>query len=129
VIIWNRRPDPSEFRVGLVFRWIAVATSFAATAACSEPGCDANLVYGLTVSVVDGSGDPVCDVSLRIEDGSYVEEKELSQGDCRMTGAPERAGTYTITASRNETILARKTATVPSDECHVKSQSVTLVVE
>jgi hypothetical protein len=107
-----------------------VAAYLAVAAACSDrEGCDGYLAYGLTVSVTDGTGDPVCDVSVRIEDGQYVEEKELNATDCTMRGAPERPGTYTITASRNEAILDRVTATVPSDECHVENQSVTLLVE
>ena len=107
------------------------ATWFALSGACSDDTiiCTAEYRFGLGVDVKTSTGDPVCDVTIRLQDGSYIEQKALSETDCFLTGAGERAGTYRVTVSRGDTLLAEEVVTVRAEECHVEGKSLTVVVD
>jgi hypothetical protein len=94
----------------------------------SKPDCGANVVAGVSVHVVDLQEAPVCDVTVRITDGAYMEESTLDLGACVFHGADERAGTYAVTILRDDMVLTEESVVVPAGECHVEHQDVTVVL-
>jgi hypothetical protein len=99
--------------------------------ACSDDTvmCPPFYAFGLVVSVEDAAGDSVCDVTVKLQDGGYVEEKTFSETDCVFMGAGERPGTYGVTVSRGDTLLAEDEVSVQADECHVIGKSLTVIVD
>jgi len=100
------------------------------TAACTPfygQACTADYRYGLSISVVDDAGDPVC-ATVTIVDGAYEEVSE--EFECgTYVGAGERAGTYDITVEAEG--YATQTIdgiVVDNDECHVIGESVDVVL-
>jgi hypothetical protein len=75
------------------------------------------------------AGTPICDVTIRIRDGNYVEEKQLTESDCILMGAGERPGTYRVTISRGDTVLAEDEVTVRDDGCHPIPESLEVVLD
>jgi len=111
---------------------VVVVGMLAWGAACSDDPtiCTGSYAIGLTVSVEDSGGEPVCDVTVKLQDGAYMEEKTFSETDCILMGAGERAGTYRVTVSRGGTLLAEDQVSVRAeDECHVQSESLRVVVD
>jgi hypothetical protein len=113
----------------MVVRSLVLAGCATIVACDAASTCDFNFAMGLVVTAVDASGAAACDVLIEIQAGDYVESKQLEPTDCVFRGAGERAGTYLVSASRNGTVLASERVTVEADECHVKTESVTLVVD
>jgi hypothetical protein len=111
-------------------RLLAVVAVVATALGCSaEEDCTTIAFAGLKVSVVDGSGAPVCDVIVEARDGEWVEQQELSPIVCEFSGATERPGTYDVSAIREDAVLAKKSVKVEANECHVETEEVTLTVE
>jgi hypothetical protein len=102
-----------------------------AGSACSDDtrSCTGDYSYGLGINVEDSAGGAVCDVTIKIQDGSYVEEKPLTESACFVMAAGERPGTYRVTASRDGTVLAEERVTVRDDACHPIGESLTLVID
>jgi hypothetical protein len=102
----------------------AIALSFAVTSACGEPvECTLILRPALRVSVVDRSGQAVCDVTVRAEGPG--DKLDLNDGGCIFTGGVS-VGVYTVSILRGSKQLATQTVTVPRDECGLITQSVTV---
>lgn len=93
-------------------------------AGCGEEGlgpvCTAQAVFGINLTVLDGSGSPAAQgaVGVAIE-GSFTDTL-ITIGDSDMAGAVERPGTYDITVSKpGHTSWSASGVTVSADECHV----------
>jgi hypothetical protein len=84
------------------------------------PGCTEDFRYGLNITVLDGSGEPVAQGSIGIaKDGSHEETLEIIGAET-MVGAGERPGTYDVTISRTGHMTwSAENVTVTADECHV----------
>ena len=98
----------------------------------SGPGglaCTDIYVFGLNVTVKDdATGTPICDATVTAVDGAYTETLQVQAfgGDCTYAGAGERAGNYTITATKSGFMNATQNAVVTADRCHVKGVEVPL---
>ena len=74
-----------------------------------------------------------CEVTVIAVDGDYSEELECYPGfptdvDCTCSGASERVGSYTVTATWGH-LSETQQVTVTADECHVVSQRLTFFGE
>lgn len=123
------------FRVRAVF--VAVAFTAVGAFACSDGerslGCSTQAVMGVGATVIDTStGDRVCNAVVVAKDGTYTETlpafpvTQDAQVSCIYFGLKERAGTYTLKATRSGYAPTEQSLTVPADECHVINQRVTL---
>lgn len=70
-----------------------------------------------------------CEATVVAVDGDYSEVLSCSTGypnpdDCSCSGAGERAGTYTVTATWGH-LTETQDVIVTADECHVQAQSLT----
>lgn len=93
-----------------------------------DTDCTLLLSFGLNVKVQSSDGTPICDAVVTASEGSYQETLN-SFGDCSYAGAGERAGTYTVRASKSGFQIAEQTGIeVEEDECHVIGESVTLTL-
>lgn len=96
------------------------------TSGCGGTNCTDEYVYGIRATLVDGASQlGVCQGQVTIQDGAYTEQLQCGTvgANCDCYGAGERAGTYTVTATRGS--IETQTVTVESDECHVKTQTLT----
>lgn len=101
---------------------------------CGGPefvSCTLAAVYGLKVEVLDDTtNQPICDATVKAVDGGYNEQLEsrtLGTNDCTYTGAIERAGNYTITATKSGFLDTTQAGNVVTrDSCHVQGITVTL---
>ena len=111
---------------------VALVTAAAVTVGCAIPQpCTDLFAYGLTVTVVDADGTPICDATVSATDEEYQETLEPQAGTpCTYVGAGERAGTYRVEASKDGfgTAIA-DSVVVGADECHVIGQPLTLTLE
>jgi hypothetical protein len=93
--------------------------------------------FGLSVSVVDGAtGAPICDATVTAQDGDYNEMLATlgsAEGVCWYSGAGERPGTYTLTAtlgSRTKVVPDVRVIASGDDSCpHVVNQMVTITLD
>lgn len=109
-----------------------VTTAIAAASGCGPVMCTAEYVYGLSITVVDGAGERVCDATVVARDGEYEETLESfgPAEDCTYVGAGERAGTYEVTASRpGDHDAVESDIVVDDDVCHVSPQARTITLE
>jgi len=93
------------------------------------PACTALYAYGLNVTVKDDATSmPICDAVVTAVDGAYTEtlQNQSLGSDCTYVGAGERAGNYTITATKSGFMNATQNAVVTADSCHVKGVAVML---
>lgn len=91
--------------------------------------CTDLYAYGLNVTVKDdATGAAVCDAVVTAVDGAYTETLQNPGlgSDCTYVGAGERAGNYTITATKSGFMNATQNAVVTADACHVKGVAVML---
>lgn len=92
--------------------------------------CTQQFVYGLNVVVLDAtSGQPLVEgIQVTATDGSYQETLELMPGlEYSFAGAGERAGTYTVTVSKDGyQTYTSSPIIVTRDVCHVITQSLTV---
>ncbi len=100
---------------------------------CGLPGgigCTDIYIHGLTVSVKDdATNQPICDAVVKAVDGTYSEtlQPQSLGSDCTYGGAGERAGNYTISATKTGYLDAMQGGNVvTADACHVKGITVTL---
>jgi hypothetical protein len=91
--------------------------------------CTADFRYGLSITVLEGSGGPAADGALGIAvDGDYTEMLEVI-GSETMVGAGERPGTYDIDISKfGYMTWSAENITVTADECHVIPVSLDAVL-
>ncbi len=106
---------------------------FFGVCACGLPTnteCTDEAVAGIDVSVIDSSsGNPICDATIVITDGTYSETLHETSTDtsCSYSGAYERAGTYDLVASApNKTNVTQTGIVVMAGACHVLPQSITI---
>jgi hypothetical protein len=92
--------------------------------------CTAEARSSVTVTVVDGNGDPVTDatVTYTVDGGDPQQAEPFPDGT--FVAGWELAGTFTVTAQKDGFLPAQETVTVAMDEvgCHVVSQTVQLVL-
>jgi hypothetical protein len=102
--------------------------------ACGS-GCTSELDFGLAVSVVDSqTGAVLCSAVVTATDGSYSETLKtfaplpLADGgtQCVFSGAPERAGTYTVDAKAEGRESSATGIVVSKENCHVVPRVITL---
>ncbi|RYZ46946.1 MAG: hypothetical protein EOO72_00730, partial [Myxococcaceae bacterium] len=65
--------------------------------------CPAAAINGISLTITDAAtGEPLCDASVEIRDGEYVDKQQGvgGKGPCGYGGATERPGTYTVTATQ-----------------------------
>ena len=113
---------------------LAVLSLTLAIGCGGQRACTQEFIWGLSVTVVDGAtGATRCDARVTISDGAYHET--LSQPPsfdggtlCFYLGAQDRPGTYTIDASAGGREKTLTNIVLPSDGCHAKGQSVTIVL-
>jgi hypothetical protein len=94
-----------------------------------EPiACTADFRPGIEVSVTTPNPN-ACSATVEIQDGTYTETLK-SQGSsgrtCVFSGAGERAGKYTITASLKGFTTQTLSTKVAKDECHVITQKLSV---
>lgn len=111
----------------------ALVATCALACACGAPNaeCTDEAVAGITAYVIDStSGDPICDATVTLVDGSYTETaREISpdSGNCYYAGAFERAGTYDVNVSApNKNDVTDANVVVSQGACHVLPQTVTI---
>lgn len=101
--------------------------------ACTLPTntqCSDIAEAGLTVHVVDQiSGDPICDATVVVTDGSYTEtlEETSPTSGCFYAGAYERPGTYDLVVSApGHQTLTQAAIVVAQGTCHVSGRTLTI---
>jgi hypothetical protein len=117
-------------------RPLVLAVLFAAvsSSACLVGGaCSTQLVFSVSIEVVDTGGTPVRDavVTFTVDGGATQPatcDLPVEGGGCtRWHAGEERAGQFVVRAQRGN--LAATASTVVADgECHVQARSVRLVV-
>ena len=88
--------------------------------------CTRELRYGIEMLVVDAdSGVPSASgATMTLREGTYVESTIGREDGSLLVGAPERAGTYTVTVARSGFHTWVQTdVVVTADECHVQTVS------
>jgi hypothetical protein len=92
--------------------------------------CTDLYAYGLNVTVRDdATSSTVCDAVVTAVDGAYSEvlQSQPTGSSCAYVGAGERAGNYTITATKSGFMDATQSGVVvTADACHVKGVTVML---
>jgi hypothetical protein len=84
---------------------------------------------GLTVSVIDTSGKPVCDATVTATDGSFSEVlQKTGPQRCLNSGVFERTGTYTLIATAPGQRGVMNGLRVTKDACHVKTLTPTITI-
>ena len=110
-------------------RMVTLLLGTALVTACigEKESCTASENMGLSVHVIDRGGQPVCDVTVVAEEGSYREE--LDAWNCSYSGATERPGRYTVSALREGEVVSSDTVTVGFENTcgHVITEELTLV--
>lgn len=95
-----------------------------AVAGCDDdplgPVCTAEAVFGINLTVHDGTGGPAADGALGVAiEGAYADTLVILTPST-MAGAVERPGTYDITVSKfGYATWSATNVTVAADECHV----------
>ena len=110
----------------------ALALVFGISACDDDPtgvACTADFRYGLSITVLEGSGGPAAEGAEGIAvDGSY-QETLMMVGPDALVGAGERPGTYDITVSKfGYMTWSAENITVTADECHVIPVSLDAVL-
>ena len=98
---------------------------------CHRTNCLDYALSALSVRVVDATGEDVCDARVVATEGNYVEQLTAApheHGGCGYSGARERGGHYTVTATWNST-AQQSDIEVGSDDCHVIPERVTLELQ
>jgi len=94
--------------------------------------CTRELRYGIEMLVVDAdSGVPSASgATMTLREGTYVESTIGREDGSLLVGAPERAGTYTVTVARSGFHTWVQTdVVVTADECHVQTVSLRAQLE
>jgi len=110
----------------------SIFLALAASACGPGTACTEEARPGLEVVVVDEDGTRICDATVVANDGTDDETLSPSgeAADCIYFGATEKAGTYTISASKADFVDASEAdVVVGEDECHVITESVNLTLE
>lgn len=90
--------------------------------------CTLDLRYSVTVSVEDDAGDPVTDATVTYSvDGETPVACEQAMDGLYPCG-PEIEGDITVSATADGLGTDEQTVTVSADECHVITESVTLIL-
>ena len=107
--------------------WI-VALAGLAGLGCTATGPSCNSldqVPAVVATVVDSSGNPVCDVSVQIQGTNVDARVDLSAENCSASGG-DWGGDYVVVVSRAGTELARQDVQVASDECVAVQEQVVI---
>lgn len=109
--------------------WALLLLVAAPAASSCTKACKDYASAGLTVSVRDADGTPVCDAVVDAIDGVETIHLEATAGsDCGYVGAWERTGRYIVTANRDGSTATSERVTVSAGECHVKGKRVDLTL-
>jgi hypothetical protein len=99
-----------------------------AVGSCAKT-CEDYASAGLTVSVGDADGVPVCDAEVDAIDGTETIHLEPTAGsDCAYVGAWERAGHYVVSARRDGSAAMSERIAVSAGGCHVEGKRVELIL-
>ena len=104
----------------------AAAFGCALTTACAV-NCTADARSAFRVSVVDATGDRVCDATVIVRDGNFV--SELTESSCVYFGAQERAGAYSLEVTRGLETKTVDGVKVSKDDCHVVTRELTVTMD
>jgi hypothetical protein len=97
-------------------------------AACTKLVCTQELHAGLSVTVADAIGAPVCDAVVTAREGTFSQQLMRGAG-CIYSGAYERTGTYSVEVVARSTSKTVPNLVVTADECHVNTLAVTIMID
>jgi hypothetical protein len=106
-------------------KWIlrVLLPAFAVAANGCTQGCDANLLHGLSLVILDETtGSPIeSEVTVVVSEGAYTETVTIPPGGAPFAGlAPERPGTYRVEVHASGYLTwVRQSIRVTKDDCHV----------
>jgi hypothetical protein len=90
--------------------------------------CTTEARASLTVTVMGPQGR-ICDADVVAQNGNdRTTLMAIGPQDCTYAGPWEKAGTFTVTASKSGFQPATTTVTVNQGECHVEGEAVTLTL-
>jgi hypothetical protein len=119
-------------RLQFAFLIGALSLTGAALTGCGGTGCLGNEVPALRVTVWDGPGGPeVCSATVTATDGAYTTALTMSwpgATPCRYGGPSERPGVYTIEAAFEGRTATAPDVRVDSNECHVNTREIEMVL-
>ena len=108
-------------------RWcfaLTAAVLLGAVCSCSsERSCTFIFMPAVAVTVVDASGNPVCDVTVRIQSDQTDVQVDLTTSTC-YASAGDQAGDYSVSVLRAGSELARQSVQVETGECGAVQQKV-----
>jgi hypothetical protein len=97
-----------------------------AAAGCSGAACTDEGRASLTVTVM-GPGGRICDANVVAQSGTETTTlMPVGVTECTYAGPFEKAGTFTVTASKAGLQSATTTVVVTQGECHVDGKVITL---
>jgi len=101
-------------------------------AGCSDvadgKACTTEARASLTVTVMGPAGR-ICDADVVAQSGNETTTlMALGGPECTYAGPWEKAGTFTVTASKAGFQPATTTVTVTQGECHVEGKAITLTL-
>jgi hypothetical protein len=97
--------------------------------------CSTEPRSAILVTVLDAAtGTPLCNTTVIVRDGAFSAIlgtlPPSEPGRCVHSGAPERAGTYTVDVSARGKTSSVSNVKVERDECgHVMTQHVTVILD
>jgi nitrous oxide reductase accessory protein NosL len=107
----------------------AMAVTLIGVGCARTQDCSAVALMALDVVVQDGSGGEVCDAVVTATDGDFTQQLQVDLvSPCHYRGVTERAGTYTVTATRSGRSASASDVMVEKDECHVITKQVTITL-
>ncbi|HLZ09783.1 MAG TPA: hypothetical protein VKT80_14430 [Chloroflexota bacterium] len=113
-----------------ILLWLALPLAALGSGCISTEShlCTLEARSSVQVSVVGPNG-AICDANVRVQIGNEtIPLMTFGSSDCTYSGVYERSGSMTVTASKTGFQSASTSVNVPSDECHVITQKVTLTL-
>jgi hypothetical protein len=113
----------------LVFCAAIAAGALIVGGCATQVSCTAEARTTFNVTVVDASGKPVCDASVKVTDGAFSAILRAgSSRACVYSGVSERKGTYSIEVRSGAQNKKIDNVKVTADECHVHPRALTVVL-
>lgn len=94
--------------------------------------CTRELRYGIRMDVINATSrtPSAAGATMTLSEGDYLESTIGIEDNSILFGAPERAGTYTVSVARSGYhTWVRSNMVVTADECHVQTVSLTAELE
>jgi hypothetical protein len=100
------------------------------SAGCASADCDTQAVFGLRVTVLSASGEPVCDARIVARsDRVFEEELTAFSSSCSYHGALEEAGTFSLEVTAGSSTKTVHDIKVDKDECHPLPRDVVVTMD